>query len=69
MDMPLYQPCSLPFLLQIIVYNIYIYKCINEIRSQGNDNGYHFETVFLPFFNDGFHFAAELDKPDDFERS
>ena len=50
MDMPLYQPCSLPFLLQIIVYNIYIYKCINEIRSQGNDIGYHFETVFLPFF-------------------
>ena len=27
------------------------------------------KQFFCLFFNDGFHFAAELDKPDDFERS
>ena len=44
-------------------------KCSNEIICQGNDNNYcHFKGIFSCFFQ-GAYFLAELDKPNDFEKS
>ena len=43
-------------------------KCSNEISCQGNDYDYHLKGMFFQFFF-GFVFLAELDKPDEFERS
>ena len=41
-------------------------KCSNGTSCQGNDNDYHFK--FSIFFITGFD-LAELDKPNEFERS
>ena len=42
-------------------------KCSNEISCQGNDYDYHLKEMFLQFFFSVF--LAELDKPDELERS
>ena len=42
-------------------------KCSNGTSCQGNDNDYPFKFSFF-FFSNGFD-LAELDKPNEFERS
>ena len=44
-------------------------KCSYEISCQGNDNDYNFKGLFFPIFFNGFVFLAELDKPNEIERS
>ena len=44
-------------------------KCSDEISCQGNDNDFNFKGLFFPISFNGFVFLAELDKPNDIERS
>ena len=45
-------------------------KCSTESSCQGNGNDYHFKRIFFPIFLcQRLCLLAELDKPNEFERS